>query len=160
VEKDEDDSNGNIDESSRASSPEPILPPPDPIDFIELSIHEQLAYVKPVLTAILNEAYKPAQRRHLDFIKGGTARARTQESAASRGTMSPDDVGTLQRSMMHWVLRDERRAGVNLYRDLEESEGGQQVEGVEENTVGVYFFLINSIDFRDIDRWSPGHHHR
>lgn len=138
--KDGDDANEDIDESSRAPSPEAILPAPDPNNFYYLSIHEQLAYVKPVLAAILNEGYKPARRRHLDFIKGGSARTRTQESAASRGTMSPDDVGTLQKCMMRWVLREEQGVGENLYKDLEETTEEQRVE--EERNPGVHFLFV------------------
>jgi hypothetical protein len=128
---DDDSDDEDTEEPSRAPSPEPTFPPPAPIDFYDLSIHEQLSYVKPVLRAILNDEYKPAQKRHLDFVKGGSARTRTQESAASRGTMSPDDVGKLQKCMMRWVLREERREGKNLYKDLEENN----VEGVEEGAV-------------------------
>jgi len=131
----------DTEESSRELSPKPTFPPPNSTDFVELSIHEQLAYVKPVLTAILNDAYKPAQRRHLDFIKGGTARTKTQESAASRGTMSPDDVGVLQKCMMRWVLRQERREKGNLYKDLEENGGGQETEVGQEMIVEVQFFI-------------------
>jgi hypothetical protein len=142
VGKDDEDMSEDTEESSRRPSPEPTFPPPNSTDFVELSIHEQLAYVKPVLTAILNDAYKPAQRRHLDFIKGGTARTKTQESAASRGTVSPDDVGTLQKCMMRWVLREERREKGNLYKDLEENGEGQETEVGQEQIIEVQFFFF------------------
>ncbi|KAI0261699.1 hypothetical protein BGY98DRAFT_1052779, partial [Russula aff. rugulosa BPL654] len=48
-----------------------LLPPPDPEDFCELPIREQFAYVKPIIRAILNEAYLPASERHQAFMQGG-----------------------------------------------------------------------------------------
>ena len=138
----DDDDDQDTYESLHALSPEPVFPPPDPTEFSDLSIHQQLSYVKPVLTAILNDTYKPVQSRHHDYVKGGTARMRTQESAASRGTMSPEDLGTLQRCMMRWVLREERVVGENLYKGLEENGPWQDVEGVKEGDAGVGIFYI------------------
>jgi|SRR5882762_3793231 len=140
TDSEESDDEDDADESSRLPSPEPIFPLPtdsDPdsdFDFCKLSIHQQFSYVKPVLKAILNDTYKPSRSRHLDYVKGGTARARTQESAASRGTVSVADVETLQKCMTRWVLREKRRAGKNLYKDLEE---GGEMEVVTKGNDGV-----------------------
>lgn len=151
---DDENSTEDAEESSRAPSPSPTIPPPNSDEFCELSIHGQLAYVKPVLTAILNDAYKPAQSRHLDFIKGGTARTRTQESAASRGTMSPDDVGKLQKCMMRWILRENRRES-NIYNDLEEVGDGQQ-----DDDAGAGIVSIDSLEvFQGNDIWTTEHGH-
>jgi hypothetical protein len=62
--------------------------------------------------------------------------------------MSPDDVGTLQKCMMRWVLREERREKGNLYKYLEENGGEQEGKGDEEVTVAVSTFFFY---------WASGH---
>ncbi|KAG6873785.1 hypothetical protein C0995_011010 [Termitomyces sp. Mi166 len=99
-------------EAERFPSPLPTIPPPSAGDFKLLSIREQFAYAKPVLSAILNENFSPAMQRHNDFIVGGSKRKRVVEEAGLRGQMDPCDVDALQRYVTEWCLRDEQRAQV------------------------------------------------
>jgi hypothetical protein len=105
---DTDDDELSADAALRKPSPTPVLPVPE--DYSSLQIEEQFVYTKPILIAILNEAYPPARKRHDDFIKGGMARKRVTESACARGTIGPEDVDRLQKQLIYWVLREERRA--------------------------------------------------
>ncbi|KAG6882540.1 hypothetical protein C0993_010161 [Termitomyces sp. T159_Od127] len=99
-------------EPERFRSPSPTQPPPSAEDFKHLSIREQFAYAKPVLSAILNEKFPPAIQRHTYFISGGSKRKSVVEEAGLRGQMDPRDVDALQRYVNEWCLRDERRAQV------------------------------------------------
>jgi hypothetical protein len=96
------------DEKLRKPSPAPVIPIPD--NYCDYEIEEQFVYAKPVLVAILNEAYPPARNRHDNFIKGGMARKLVTDTACARGTIVPEDVDRLQERLLWWVLRDERRA--------------------------------------------------
>ncbi|KAG6880242.1 hypothetical protein C0992_003008 [Termitomyces sp. T32_za158] len=96
----------------RSPSPIYIYPPPSVEDFKLLSIREQFAYAKPVLSAILNENFPPALQRHIDFVSGGSKRKSVVEEAGLRGQMDPRDVDALQRYVTEWCLRDEQRAQV------------------------------------------------
>ncbi|KAJ3875103.1 hypothetical protein F5051DRAFT_71081 [Lentinula edodes] len=117
---DEDDPANISRDSNNHSSDTGILPPspsPSPVPFPSLScafnnlsIRAQLAYIKPVLLAILNENYAPAKGRHDSFMKGGKARAGLGASAGLRGTIPPRDVDKLQKHLCDWCLRDEVRA--------------------------------------------------
>lgn len=106
---------------ARVSSPEPQNPPPDKEKFEELPILEQLSYTKPILTEILNGRYEPAKDRHEGYIKGGAARANTENNAAARGAVSPSDVSKLQKYILRWTLREDGFGGAkeNIYRNLE-----------------------------------------
>ncbi|EGN95688.1 hypothetical protein SERLA73DRAFT_186864 [Serpula lacrymans var. lacrymans S7.3] len=106
----------------RAESPVPKSPIPE--DFEGLGMREQLAYVKPVLSAVLNELYAPALDRHRRFLKGGAARDSLQEGAAVRGTLSPAEIRKLQSHLCEWVLREEKRAKVMI------DVGEQNVNGI------------------------------
>ena len=81
-----------------------LLPPPDPEDFCELPIREQFAYVKPIIRAILNEAYLPARERHQAFMQGGLSRLRLQKAATGKGDLTVRDVSRLGRVLQNWVL--------------------------------------------------------
>lgn len=108
---DEDEANDHgISEAERELSPPPVLPLPIPTTFCDLTMREQFAYTKPILTAILNCKYPPAKKKHDDFIKGGAARKAVTDDACARGVIVPEDVDTLQEHLLWWALRDERRA--------------------------------------------------
>lgn len=79
-------------------------PPPNQEDFDKLSIREELSYAKPILTAVLNDEYKPACRHHADFIRGGKSREAVVAGAAARGTVSPKHVAALQGYIIRWVI--------------------------------------------------------
>jgi hypothetical protein len=87
-----------------ADEPAILLPPPDPKDFCELPIREQFAYVKPIIRAILNEAYNPATERHRAFMQGGLSRLRLQKAATGKGDLTVRDVSRLGRVLQNWVL--------------------------------------------------------
>ncbi|KAJ3744772.1 hypothetical protein DFH05DRAFT_1419024 [Lentinula detonsa] len=93
---------------SRSSSPVPLSS--ISCTFVDLPIRAQLAYVKPVLRAILNEKYAPAKDRHDSFMKGGKARAGLGASAGLRGTIPPRDVDRLQEHLSNWCFQDEIKA--------------------------------------------------
>lgn len=80
------------------------LPPPDPEDFCELPIQDQFSYVKPIIRAILNEAYLPARERHRAFMQGGLSRLRLQKAATGKGDLTVRDVSRLGRVLQNWVL--------------------------------------------------------
>ncbi|KAL0946459.1 hypothetical protein HGRIS_012681 [Hohenbuehelia grisea] len=96
--------------SVRASSPLPKDSPPPPAEFIDLTVHEQFVYTKPVLQAILNGTYTPAKKAHDAFISGGKSRKSLNDTASLRGTMDPRHVKQLQKHLIEWCLRDERWA--------------------------------------------------
>jgi len=111
---------------SRSASPVPIEPPPSSEDFSNLSPHEQLAYVKPVLRAILNGRYSPVLPRHERFMRGGQSRDGLWKDAAPKGLMAPREADEISAHLKYWCLRD--------LAALVEPQ-------IEENKVGV--FLLN-----------------
>ncbi|KAG6335164.1 hypothetical protein ID866_3926 [Astraeus odoratus] len=89
----------NIDDTS----PEP---PPYPGKFEALSVNGQLTYVKPVLRAILENAYGPAKAKNAAFMKGGPARAALLKAAGVRGGLDTRFIKAVQRAICRWVLGD------------------------------------------------------
>lgn len=87
-----------------ADEPAILLRPPEPEDFCELPIREQFAYVKPIIKAILNEAYLPARERHRAFMQGGLSRIRLQKAATGKGDLTAREVSRLGRVLQNWVL--------------------------------------------------------
>lgn len=113
-ETEDDDENENTWEyialDDRALSPEPLNPPPACTEFSELSIPQQFAYVKPILSMILNEHYEPTRARHNAFIKGGQHRVNVCKSAGARGDLKSEEVNELTARLCRWALRGERFA--------------------------------------------------
>ncbi|KAK0211213.1 hypothetical protein DFS33DRAFT_1298206 [Desarmillaria ectypa] len=105
--------NDNVDDSmmgqphDREPSPVPSIPPPSSSDFLYLPIREQFCYTKPVLRAVLNEAYPPAMQAHDMFMAGGKARKVLDQNAGERGTVTPNDAERLTRFLLYWALRNE-----------------------------------------------------
>ncbi|KAF9242099.1 hypothetical protein BU15DRAFT_44308, partial [Melanogaster broomeanus] len=99
---DEDDGSGNVEDPS--ADTDALLPPPPAEDFQDLSVRAQLAYVKPVLRAILNKDYAPATEKHEAFMKGGSARAALLKAAGIRGGMDARFVKSVQKAICKWVL--------------------------------------------------------
>lgn len=89
----------------RGPSPTPLDPPPSTEDFEDLTIREELAYVKPILSAIMTSSYSPARERHNGYLKGGKARQRLVASAAARGAISVRDVDALDAYIRRWAMR-------------------------------------------------------
>lgn len=96
------------DEVLRCPSPPPELPAPTAFAH-ELSVAEQLAYVKPVLAALMNGQYEPAKWRHVDFMKGGKARQTVTNSAWQRGEVSHKEKNELSDCIRRWMRRRLRR---------------------------------------------------
>ncbi|KZP10877.1 hypothetical protein FIBSPDRAFT_1051088 [Athelia psychrophila] len=89
----------------RGPSPTPLDPPPSTEDFERLTIREELAYVKPILSAILMNSYVPARERHNGYLKGGKARSTLAASAGARGTISVREVEALDGYIRRWAVR-------------------------------------------------------
>jgi hypothetical protein len=100
------DSSCSEDQSSRARSPspQPVEPVPSVTQFVRLPIRAQFAYVKPVLTAILNEHYAPAKERHDNFIKKGASTSINNITLG--GSMSENQVKKMEKCLAKWVLGD------------------------------------------------------
>ncbi|KAF7986594.1 hypothetical protein HWV62_26368 [Athelia sp. TMB] len=113
----------------RGISPIPLDPPPIVTDFEKLTIREELAYVKPILSAILADEYPPAREKHIGYCKGGKAREAVVAGAAERGSMSVRDLDALHGYIRRWVLRE---AIVERGQIEEEEKAGPSVEGVSE----------------------------
>ena len=96
------------DDGANAQDPDDsALPPPPPAeDFEDLSVRAQLAYVKPVLRAILIKEYAPAREKHEAFMRGGSGRVALLKSAGVRGGMDARFVGAVQKAICEWVLGD------------------------------------------------------
>ncbi|KAI6124792.1 hypothetical protein EDD16DRAFT_1474906 [Pisolithus croceorrhizus] len=80
--------------------------PPPPTEFDGLSVNAQLAYVKPVLRAVLGKGYAPAIAKHNAFMKGGPARAALLKDAGVRGGLDVRFIKAVQRAICKWVLGD------------------------------------------------------
>ncbi|KAJ7073994.1 hypothetical protein C8F01DRAFT_1098925 [Mycena amicta] len=107
-EPDEEDSNddGLFEQMLRDVSPELDAGPlPDGTVFCELDIRDQFVYTKPVLRAILQDAYLPARTTHEMFVAGGRRREAVVKRAGEHGMMNPKDVTLLRRFLEEWVLR-------------------------------------------------------
>ncbi|KAI0053936.1 hypothetical protein FA95DRAFT_1551717 [Auriscalpium vulgare] len=98
------DSDGDDDGLDEYSDAPPQEPPPTPEEFCDLSVQEQFAYIKPVLRAILDGAYKPASDRHNAFMRGGTSRQRLRKSATGKGSLSPRDAVRLGAIVQQWAI--------------------------------------------------------
>ncbi|KAG2350030.1 hypothetical protein BDR05DRAFT_1055574 [Suillus weaverae] len=110
------DSEDEPEDSKRSSSPKMTDPPPGADAFADLSMHAQLAYVKPVLIAILQGKYTPASKSHEAFMRGGAARSSLMKRAAVRGGLDPNEVKQSQKLIARWALGEGygRRANVKL----------------------------------------------
>lgn len=117
------DSEEEEEPEDRKRSPSPKLtdPPPGAGAFADLSIHAQLAYVKPVLSAILQGKYTPASKSHEAFMRGGAARSSLMKRAAVRGGLDPNEVKQSQKLIARWALGEgyARRANVEFKPEAE-----------------------------------------
>lgn len=91
-------------EMLREPSPMPCIPAP--VAFAsELSIEEQLRYVKPVLVGILTGQYAPARAKHIGFMKGGKQRNAVTEAAWKRGEVTAQEKAKLNTCIRRWMQR-------------------------------------------------------
>ncbi|KIK97488.1 hypothetical protein PAXRUDRAFT_220227 [Paxillus rubicundulus Ve08.2h10] len=122
------------------------LPPPPPAKYFEdLSVRKQLAYVKPVLRAILNKEYAPAIEKHEGFMKGGSARTALMKAAGVRGGMDARFVKAVQRVICKWVLGE--GGGRSERKDIEDvgTGSGKEAEQVNEVVDGAIFNPSESV---------------
>lgn len=115
------DSEDEPEDKKRSPSPELTDPPPSADAFANLSIHAQLAYVKPVLSAIIQGEYTPANKSHEAFMRGGAARSSLMKRAAVRGGLDPNEVKRSQKLIARWALGEgyARRANVKFKPEAE-----------------------------------------
>ncbi|KAF8550465.1 hypothetical protein OG21DRAFT_1419643 [Imleria badia] len=107
VESDDEGDEFGADDPNVQDLDESALPPPPPAgDFQDLSVRAQLAYVKPVLRAILNKEYAPTRAMHEAFMRGGSGRLSLLKSAGVRGGMDARFVKAVQKAICKWVLGD------------------------------------------------------
>lgn len=100
--------------------------PPPPTEFDGLSVNAQLAYVKPVLRAVLGKGYAPAIANHNAFMKGGPARAALLKDAGVRGGLDVRFIKAVQRAICKWVLGDSvkrTKRTVDLDVSMENGQG-------------------------------------
>lgn len=102
----EDEGEANGDRGRDGDDDIPREPPPQPDEFREQSVHAQLAYVKPVLRAILEKKYAPTMTKHEAFMKGGSARAALLKAAGVRGGLDVRFIKAIQRAICKWVIGD------------------------------------------------------
>ncbi|KAI0034047.1 hypothetical protein K488DRAFT_9215, partial [Vararia minispora EC-137] len=66
----------------------PAFPAPSPDDFVMLPLRHQLAYIFPILRAVLANRYSPCKSRHDQFMQGGAKRAALRREGSSIGNMT------------------------------------------------------------------------
>ncbi|KAI6008077.1 hypothetical protein EDC04DRAFT_2777499 [Pisolithus marmoratus] len=118
---------GEASEGERHDDVEGVTPGPlPPTKFDDLSVNAQLAYVKPVLRAVLEKRYAPAIMKHNAFMKGGSARAALLKDAGVRGGLDVRFIKAVQRAIRKWVLGDSARhikKTIDLDVNMENGEG-------------------------------------
>ncbi|KAJ7286382.1 hypothetical protein C8J57DRAFT_1287514 [Mycena rebaudengoi] len=122
----EDDDDGPED---ARPSPEPLDPLPSGTAFSELTMREQFVHAKPVLAAILRGEYAPARGIH-DLYTGGGLNGRTMvaEAAGDRGLMDPKDVEEVQKYLVEWCMRNEKRHTNGLHLDADMADEKEKTE--------------------------------
>ncbi|KAG1863631.1 hypothetical protein DFJ58DRAFT_656418, partial [Suillus subalutaceus] len=108
------DSEDEPEDRRRSPSPKLTDPPPSADAFTNLSMYAQLAYVKPVLNAILQGKYTPASKSHEAFMRGGAARSSLMKRAAARGGLDPNEVKQSQKLITRWALGEGYARRTNL----------------------------------------------
>ncbi|OAX37118.1 hypothetical protein K503DRAFT_720231 [Rhizopogon vinicolor AM-OR11-026] len=93
-----------LEDGERSPTPQLADSPPVADDFADLPMRAQLAYVRPVLKAILQGKYIPASKKHEAFMRGGVARSSLMKRAAVRGGLDPNEVKQSQRLISRWAL--------------------------------------------------------
>ncbi|KAG8217939.1 hypothetical protein J3R82DRAFT_6106 [Butyriboletus roseoflavus] len=147
----------NIDDDTNADDTTSALPPPPPAeDFEDLPIRTQLAYVKPILHAILSKEYVPAREKHEAFMRGGSERVALLKSAGIRGGMDARFVKAVQKAICKWVLGDN---GVKPERldtgDIVRGASGAEVEGGVEGGATINDLPPEVVQAETLPRDSP-----
>ena len=103
------------DDALHAPTPEPVFPPPK--DFEDLSLPEQFEYVKPVLGAVIDGRFEPANKRHDQFMRGAAERRKVCETGYSRGSLRQDEVEELLRLILRWTMKREKRRELGIIQE-------------------------------------------
>ncbi|KAL5529516.1 hypothetical protein ACEPAG_5501 [Sanghuangporus baumii] len=82
----------------------PLLPPPPPEDFCALTMPEQSSYIIPILTKIIENNYRPAEKRVSAFLSGGRERAKMSKDAPQKGLLTRSELNQLARILECWAL--------------------------------------------------------
>lgn len=82
----------------------PLLPPPPPEDFCGLTIPEQSSYIIPILSKIVENKYKPAEKRVSAFLNGGRERTNVSKDAPQKGFLTRSELNQLARIVKRWAL--------------------------------------------------------
>ncbi|KAL6298613.1 hypothetical protein BKA93DRAFT_810481 [Sparassis latifolia] len=113
---DDSDMNANEEADLRVASPPPTIPAPEEFAY-RLLLEEQLRYVKPVLLAVMDGKYEPANDRHDGFMRGAAARQKVCDTCHDRGSLSQREVEELDKLVRRWVRRRERREELDISAD-------------------------------------------
>ncbi|THH31120.1 hypothetical protein EUX98_g3076 [Antrodiella citrinella] len=87
-------------EALRADTPIPEMPPPK--YFETLSIDEQFEYVKPVLSAILQERYEPIRARHDAYMRSAAYRQQVVDQNHDSGQLKGYELEQLGPLIRQW----------------------------------------------------------
>ncbi|EPS96859.1 hypothetical protein FOMPIDRAFT_85458 [Fomitopsis schrenkii] len=109
------------------STPEPVSPPLE--DFEDLSIAEQFEYVKPVLGAVIDGRFEPANKRHDQFMRGAAERRKVCESGYSRGSLQQDEVEELLHLVRRWATKREKRRELGIILDDRDMRPSAEEDG-------------------------------
>ncbi|KAH8117094.1 hypothetical protein DFH11DRAFT_1151960 [Phellopilus nigrolimitatus] len=90
--------------AGQLSIPEPILPAPPPSEFSGLPMLEQMSYIIPILTKVLQNAYKPAEQRNSQFLKGGRQRLMLSKDVPPKGSLTRQEYNQLAHIVKCWAL--------------------------------------------------------
>ncbi|KAL5511350.1 hypothetical protein ACEPAH_4566 [Sanghuangporus vaninii] len=82
----------------------PLLPPPPPGEFCTLTMPEQSSYIIPILTKIIENNYRPAEKRVSAFLSGGRERAKMSKDAPQKGLLTRSELNQLARILRCWTL--------------------------------------------------------
>lgn len=82
--------------------PEPSLPPPPPEVFYQLPMIEQLAFVIPILSKVVECSYTPANARNNEFLRGGKNRA-VLSYQVLKGLLTNLELIELQKALFQWA---------------------------------------------------------
>lgn len=121
-------------DSLRASTPLPEMPPPK--HFETLDIEEQFEYVKPILIAILQNKYGPVRQRHNAFMASAAARQRVVDENQLSGNLRGYELEKLGPLIRRWIRRRQMRQKQGLLpSDDLLDDGSEDVEMVRSRTL-------------------------
>lgn len=136
--------------------PDPTLPTPSRSELYDLPMLNQVAYVVPVLSCIIDDKYGPAKAHNKDYLKGGRRREALTKQAPPKGELTRQEYEELGHIVKNWALglkadsqsssahlgtNDHRRSesdahpNGNMPRDVQEATS--RPNGTSENSISV-----------------------